>query len=284
MGKLVLSMAIMVLGCPVGAYVSSTFDHGAEGWVVADLRDSGGPYEPPLGNYAVTWASTGGYPNGHIWSHDPSSYSFSFAAPAQFLGDDSDYYGGVLRFAMKSTHSNWTADNVVVLVGNNGKVVVSQILPIPSADWRVYTIGLNEANFRYNNKNGSLVSKSDFQGVLGGLKALRIIAEYGSAVVDTTYLDSVELSKADCVGIPNVGLAQPVAALAAGRYRFAVWGKATDIDSDYLRLDDGSGAPITIYAPGHSNVGGWARAAGFLDAAGTQRLLRCSPTDVTQLE
>jgi len=177
-------------------------------------------------------------------------------------------------------------DNVVILVGNNGKVITSQILPLPTTSWQTYTILLKETNFRYNNKNGAAVTQADFESVIGSLKALRINGEYGAQVEETTSLDTVELSNPTTVGISNQALTHSAAIHAGSRYQFTAWGIVTTIDANYFKLDDGSRAPIKVYAPGYTSIatGSFAKATGFLDTAGTESIMRCVAGDVVKLK
>lgn len=187
-------LGIILLVCSLGyADISSTFDANIDGWAVVDMLDSGGPYDPPIGYYTPSWVSAGGNPGGYLSESDPSSYAFAFSAPSKFLGDKSSYYGGMLSFSFRCTQSNWTKDNVVIFIGGN-KLIVSEIA-IPSMNWSNRTIKLVESNFRYNNKNGAVVTGNDFRSVLSSLTAIRISGEYGNTPYETTEIDSVSMTQ-----------------------------------------------------------------------------------------
>jgi hypothetical protein len=267
------------------ADIVSSFDTDADGWTCADLRSYPGPYDPPIGYYTLTWIATGGRPGGYVSRHDPSNYSFSFQAPAKFLGDVSAYYGGRLRFSLMTTTADWGSDNVVVWVGNNGKIIVSQIGSLPGTTWTDYQIILLESNFRYNHKNGAVVSKADLLGVLGDLKALRILGEFGSQVVETTSLDTVKLLYYRPLGTNNRAVRDAVTQASAGDHPFRIWGKAHLVDSSTLELDDGYGQPITVVAPGYSGVseGNVVRATGALDFNSGDAKLICAAADVAEV-
>jgi hypothetical protein len=88
---------------------------------------------------------------------------------------------------------------------------------------------------------------------------------------------------AQTVATSNRSLYDPVAALAAGRFRFTVFGKLTVIDGDSFTLDDGSGRPVTVHAPGYSGLtgGDYARATGVLTTDPT--MLTSSAAEVSKL-
>jgi len=176
------------------ADIAWSFTESAQGWQVSD-HNCGGNYAATLGIYSVVWNAAGGASGGFIQGADPSSNCYFFNAPAAALGNLSAYAGGVLTFAMQSSASSWPNDNVVVLVGTSGTVLVATITPLPTTTWRVYTVSLAAANFRRGSKTGPVASPAEFAGVLGSVAALRISAEYGSEVVETTGLDSVTLGR-----------------------------------------------------------------------------------------
>jgi hypothetical protein len=41
---------------------------------------------------------------------------------------------------------------------------------------------------------------------------------------------------------------------AVASFNFRVWGKVVAIDGDSLTLDDGSGMPVKVVAPGFTNI------------------------------
>lgn len=197
-----LSSAVAVWVCgaaftpALAAPVNSDFEADAEGWQAVDLLGVGS-YGPgsELGTYPVTWHAAGGNPGGYIDAPDPSTNTFFFQAPAKFLGDQSGAIGGALDFCVQTTHNNYSDDRVVVLIGNGGQTIVTQIAQPDVVDtWLSYSVPLLAVGFRYDSLFGSLVSDSDFASILGNLENLRIPAEFGTPVVETTGLDSVNLT------------------------------------------------------------------------------------------
>lgn len=86
--------------------------------------------------------------------------------------------------------------------------------------------------------------------------------------------------------INNRDVRGPVVALAAVSSRFTVWGRVSLLDADGFLLDDGSGAPVKVLAPGHSGLtsGAFARATGVLNNAPEPAELTCAPEDVLRLD
>ena len=65
-----------------------------------------------------------------------------------------------------------------------------------------------------------------------------------------------------------------------------IWGIVTIIDSDNFWLDDGSGAPVKINAPGYADIdsGNYASAMGALDVGGSSPILISKASSVKKLK
>ncbi|MBP7935592.1 MAG: hypothetical protein KA354_13175 [Phycisphaerae bacterium] len=174
------------------AQIQWNFTSDSDGWVVADLQ-CGVAYRDALAAYPATWHATGGDSVGYISGTDQTSNCFFFQAPAEQLGNLSSYEGGRIQFSLKSSHNTWLQDNVVVLVGANSTVLVAEITPLPATSWTRYEVLLLADSFRYNTKAGAVCSETGFQAVLANVIAMRIPAEFGSSVQETTSLDRVRL-------------------------------------------------------------------------------------------
>jgi hypothetical protein len=185
------------------AQIVWNFTTAASGWTSVDLTC--GAYRDPQATYPVTWHATGGDGGGYVDCADPSNRCFFFETPAASLGDLSIYEGGQLQFSLKSTHNSWSQDNVVVLVGANGLVLVTAVIPLPVTSWTRYEIPLVAGSFHYDTKAGAVCSESDFRAVLANVTALRFPGEFGSAVQETSALDRVRLIPPwGCVACPAV--------------------------------------------------------------------------------
>jgi hypothetical protein len=181
---------------------TARFSAGTEGWTVIDLS-SGGPYTSVLASgIAPTWNPTGGDTGGYISARDPSGNAYFFAAPNSWLGNRSDWFGRRLRFSLNSTINNWNGDRVALLIGGSPTIVLAAPLsPLPPAPpaWQRYDLPIAQGTWRIGTQNGAVASETQIRAVLASLAALRISAEFGSQIEETTGLDSVRIfSPAAC--------------------------------------------------------------------------------------
>ncbi len=190
MRKHIAFLLLIMIMCGLCPGQVSDFTSDSQGWTIFDAGCSN--YNTLLGSYTVNHTAAAGDTGGYIGRHDPSGNCFFFAAPAEFLGNQVEKIGGALKFSLRSTMNNWTETDIVVLVGN-GLMIVAPIGPLPATSWTRYAIPLTAATFHYNSKSGALVSEADFAAVMSNLTALRISAEFGSIIEETTDLDSVAL-------------------------------------------------------------------------------------------
>lgn len=190
-GLVVAAAGSIVVGAPP---MHSTFDRGDEGWIVADLSCSN--YNSVLGTYDVSWFASGGHPGGHIGRFDPSNNCYFFDAPAAFMGDQSSRIGGELHFSLRTTEIDWPPGRVVVLIGNN--TVLVHMFAAPSNQWQRFIVPLVASSFRLNTADGPKVSDQQFAAAMADLEVVRISAEHGAVVEETTWLDSVCLRDTVC--------------------------------------------------------------------------------------
>jgi hypothetical protein len=204
--SVLVAAAALLTGPVLAAPVSSTFDAFSEGWIVTDFAGLG-DYASVLGSYAVSWNGAGGNPGGHVAASDPSTGSYFFTAPAQYLGDQSTATGAALAFDLRTTHDTYGSDNVVVLIGNGGQIAVTPI-PQPAVGvWQTFSVSLSAAGFRQNNLSGPVISPAAFAAILADLEGLHIPAEFANGLIETTQLDNVQL-------LPEPGALAALALLA----------------------------------------------------------------------
>ena len=165
--------------------VESTFDTDAEGWTV--LGDGAGP----------THVATGGNSGGFIQAVDQLAGAvWYWAAPAQFLGDQSSTYRGNLSFdlAQSATTNPFEADDVVLT--GAGLRLVYDLPANPGLDWTSYRVPLLTASgWRVDSRTGATASEAQLQTVLASLTGLHIRGEYQNGS-DTGRLDNVHLASA----------------------------------------------------------------------------------------
>lgn len=110
-----------------------------------------------------------------------------------------------------------------------------------------------------------------------------VLPSFGPTDAYTVVLSS-DLLKGLTVGIRGSDLFKPAAIAAGKECNFVVWGRISIVSSSMIRLDDASGAPVVVIAPGYQGLsqGGYARAKGWLDTSITPHVLRCNAADVVQ--
>jgi len=190
---------------PAAQAASSTFDGGAEGWQLVDVS-GGGTYTDVQPGYPVPvmYAAAGGNPGGFISATDPSGLTFFFAAPAQFLGDQSALYGGSLKYDIKveAVGDPWTGDPDVVLISNAGVLVYdfgTSAANNPGTSFAARTIPWTESGWRVSSINGAAVTEQQFRQVTSSLTGLLIAGEFvastgGPESFETASLDNVMLT------------------------------------------------------------------------------------------
>jgi len=159
------------------ANLVSTFDSGAEGWGV-------------LGAYSVypDWVSTGGNPGGYIKLTDYWGVpDLQATAPAAFLGDRSEYLGGVFSFDAKLFAWGTGYENAVfgtVVIQNGSQQAVRDLASGPPVfdHWTTYSAPLTAAGW----------SGDDLASVLGNVTGISVTAECYQEV--------------EVVGLDNIGM------------------------------------------------------------------------------
>lgn len=159
--------------------LKSTFDTDADGWTKHTPSDAG---------TNLVWYSTGGNPDGYIRLNDAAQgVTDWFAAPAKFLGNKSQFYGGVLKFDMK--HSlNLTGSQVGVRFIGNG-ITIQATINRPNQTWQTYSIPLAVGSWTVQ-ATGSLATQEEILQVLSNILTFNIHGDWRSGVEQTS-LDNV---------------------------------------------------------------------------------------------
>lgn len=122
------------------------------------------------------------------------------------------------------------------------------------------------------------------------LVSLTAFAPYGVTYV---FIDAVSITATaagliyePACGISNRAARDPIMQTASANFRFKLYGQVTLIDGDWFSLDDGSGAPISVLAPGYSttSIGSYASAMGRLDTTTYPPTLTSSAGEVVPLQ
>ncbi|MDO8588279.1 MAG: SUMF1/EgtB/PvdO family nonheme iron enzyme [Armatimonadota bacterium] len=88
-------------------------------------------------------------------------------------------------------------------------------------------------------------------------------------------------------GINNRAASDPIMSTASARFNFRVWGKVTILVSgNSFTVDDGSGMPVKVVAPGFSGIQDedYACALGAFSGEGSNRVLNAQASDVVKLQ
>jgi hypothetical protein len=179
--------------------IASSFDSDPDGWTIAN---DGNP----------VWLATGGNPGGYFRATDQGSGQYwYFKAPAPYLGDQSAFYGGELRYQLQKFAGAYNAafPPWVVLAGGGLTLIYdASAQGAPANAWTSYAVPLNANSpgwyLATNNCwtgtgdscgfNGATpASLADFQTVLANLDTLLIRGEY-TIGGDSAGLDNVALS------------------------------------------------------------------------------------------
>ena len=189
-----LAVSLVATFSAHGQLVQSTFDSNRDGWLVVDrssgtLRQVGGTRTP-------SFIATGGNPGGFIQASDLTGTSdWYWHAPAKFLGNKSNVYGGRLEIDLKSDLHDTPGSNPfpVILVGGGVTNFASRWMPITNANvWTHRSIVLVAGSNWTNAATGRPATEAQMIAALAALEVLDIRGEYATGG-DTGGLDNVML-------------------------------------------------------------------------------------------
>jgi hypothetical protein len=167
------------------ATVTGTFDTGTDGWSAA------GDFAAP-----VTWAATGGNPDGNVFIEDSVTGGTTyFVAPAKYHGDHSDAYRQSLTFDLKQvigSPNQFDNDDVILTASGLTLAYDTPNNPALNGAWTSFTVPLTESGWHVGSIAGVAANQTQFKNVLAAITDLRIRAEYQTGA-DTDYLDNVQL-------------------------------------------------------------------------------------------
>lgn len=178
------SLVLGWAGAAIAAPVSSFFDTDSESWTA-------------IGDFAVpsTWTNTLGNPSGSIYVIDQAvGGTWSFVAPAKFLGNQSGTYGGTFSYDLRITASDsspwgWP---MVSITGSGVTLNWNGAWPAVNV-WNHYDVTMNPAGGWIKASDSTTPSAVEFASVLSNLSSLLIRGEFMTGA-DTGYLDNTVLT------------------------------------------------------------------------------------------
>lgn len=288
MRSVVLLLIVLVLAAglsvPATGAVTSTFDADAEGWLAADLSPTVRQWEIWTSD-SLSWGphfgmQGGGVNAGDVW------YWTHITAPGRYLGDWSHGYGSSITFDILINYSDYAGYPCVTLIGLHKTLYY--VLPEPTVGaWSHVVVPLTEANCYVNHYLGPPATKRDVMEVLASVEGLLIMTEWCTGP-DDTFVDNIVLNvdprRPKGPGIRGASLNDPILSWNSLPYRFTTWGRAQNVTADGFQLDDGSGVPVNVEAPGHSGIanGDYASATGVVEPWRAPLTVRCDPRDIVK--
>ncbi len=163
--------------------ISTTFLSGLSGWTTSNTTEV---YAPADGN-----------PDGSIRGIEAGSGIWYFVAPAEYLGDREDYYGGSLTFDLRQDVATNQFDESDVLLTGAGKTLVLDFPDNPGTGWTTYSVNLSlGAGWKVGSTGGPIASEAVIREVLADLQSLKIRGEFVVGTTgDAANLDNVSMVK-----------------------------------------------------------------------------------------
>ncbi len=182
--------------------IVSTFDANDEGWRVVDICALS--FTPPdLTAGVPSYSPTNGNMGGYVWQVDRligadcrtnGANWYFFVAPAKYLGNRSNYYGGSLSFDIRRHQGGFDAFADVILEGAGIRLVRDAGSGSTRDVWTSYIVPLSAStNWHIGSTGGAMATEIEFQTVLANLTALRIRGERTGGA-DSCDLDNVVFS------------------------------------------------------------------------------------------
>jgi hypothetical protein len=167
---------------PADLSICTELTSGTDGWTGAALSTANLAQVVqtlPISHDAGGWISL----------TDQDNQWTTFAAPAKYLGDRSDWLGGQIALDMLHTTTGTRIDGPMVFLVS-GDIVLCSPWTMPTDSWQHYIIPLRPAGWHLNTHNGPEPTLAQMLDVLSNLQSMYIIADYVSGV-ETTSIDNI---------------------------------------------------------------------------------------------
>lgn len=173
---------------------TSTFTTNTDGWTTTNGT---GVHAPADGN-----------PGGSLRGTEGGSGVWYFEAPASFLGDMSDFYGGSIAFDLRQDIETSQFDDGDVILTGGGLTLVLDFGNNPGTDWTSYSVGLGlSAGWKIGSVSGRVATEEEVRSVLGDLESFQIRGKFVSGTTgDASNLDNVAVTTAPATPADFVGV------------------------------------------------------------------------------
>lgn len=169
--------------------IESTFAKHDEGWTISG--DAQG------NSLKATYFPVGGVSDGYIYAKDDVIGStWFFKAPPACTGNKSNYYGGMLIFALFQDSALISQfDEADLIIENGGKKIVYKVKNYPRKTWTEYSVAISAAAGWLQDPHTTKVAASEasMKAVLLNVTAMYIRGEFENGP-DAGGLDNVKLS------------------------------------------------------------------------------------------
>jgi hypothetical protein len=189
MARMLRILAIVtftVWSCSAAIVHQSTFDSGAEGWSIGDFFAAS--FSPATG-----YVASGGASGGYLETTDIFGNN-AFRAPSSWLGDQSQLFGGRLRFFQRAAQIDGLSFPVVVLAGSGQRLQYRDVAP--GTNWTAYTVDLLAGRWEVGDVSGDpsarLATNAELREVLSSLDWFAFHADWHTGD-DLIGLDEVSI-------------------------------------------------------------------------------------------
>ncbi len=198
-----------------GDVVNSSFDGGDEGWIVSDGINQAEESASGAPVFYPTDGNGGGFISAPI---DWGTQSF-LVAPAPFLGNQADKFGGTIEVDRRHIDPRFSVDplqidyDVDVTMSGAGMTLAIGLDPVSLDEWESFSVSLDEAGGWFHLDTNVAATDAEIMAVLGDLNDLRVRGNINDRV------NSIGVDNVMLVPTPGSVALLAFAGLTAGRRR-----------------------------------------------------------------
>lgn len=186
--NVVLNLAENTPPAPDQEAISSNFDSGPEGWLVA-----GGSFDRAG---VVVFQTTDGNPDGYVEATGTGAWYW--IAPPEYRGDFSAAYGRFLKFDLNNDDTGGSRNLAkLVILDGGGHSIFFDGSYAADPSWTSYSIRLDETELWLNTADNQRVTKDVIESVLADLQQVKIRGWHLSTATGGGGLDNVSIQTAE---------------------------------------------------------------------------------------